>query len=138
MYLPRSFDDSKLAAILSFAILPSSNNTAELRAHFRPEFLNRLIGVPGRSNAFAISEHLGMDKAVVEHAKSIVNSDNRDFESVLEKLESSRQALEDERKVAEEMTARAKRIEEKAQSEKDKIETLKKRELDRADRKSVV
>ncbi|MDE5984925.1 MAG: endonuclease MutS2 [Eubacterium sp.] len=95
-----------------------------------------LIGVPGRSNAFAISEHLGMDKAVVEHAKSIVNSDNRDFESILEKLETSRQALEDERKIAEEMTARAKKIEEKAQSEKDKIETLKKRELDRAKREA--
>ncbi|MDE6767184.1 MAG: endonuclease MutS2 [Eubacterium sp.] len=95
-----------------------------------------LIGVPGRSNAFAISEHLGMDKAVVEHAKSIVNSDNRDFESILEKLETSRQALEDERKIAEEMTARAKKIEEKAQSEKDKIETLKKRDLDRAKREA--
>ncbi|MCM1115706.1 MAG: Smr/MutS family protein, partial [Clostridium sp.] len=86
----------------------------------------------GRSNAFAISEHLGMDKAVVENAKSIVGSENRSFESVLEKLEMSRQALENERKIAEEMTAKAKKIEEKAQSEKDKIETLKKRELDKA------
>lgn len=95
-----------------------------------------LIGVPGRSNAFAISEHLGMDKSVVDHAKRIVGSDNRDFESVLEKLETSRQALEDERKIAEEMTARAKKIAERAQSEKDKIETLKKRELDKAKREA--
>ena len=95
-----------------------------------------LIGVPGRSNAFAISEHLGMDKSVVDNAKRIVGSDNRDFESVLEKLETSRQALEDERKIAEEMTARAKKIEERAQSEKDKIETLKKRELDKAKREA--
>lgn len=95
-----------------------------------------LIGVPGRSNAFAISEHLGMDKAVVDHAKSIVNSENRDFEAVLEKLETSRKELEEERKIAEEMTERAKKIEEKAQSEKDKIETLKKREMDRAKREA--
>ena len=131
------------------AVIAATTHYAELKAYaldtpgvsngccefdvetLRPTY-RLLIGVPGRSNAFAISEHLGMDKAVVEHAKSIVNSDNRDFESVLEKLESSRQALEDERKVAEEMTARAKKIEEKAQSEKDKIETLKKRELDKA------
>lgn len=135
------------------AVIAATTHYAELKAYaldtpgvsngccefdvetLRPTY-RLLIGVPGRSNAFAISEHLGMDKAVVEHAKSIVNSDNRDFESVLEKLESSRQALEDERKVAEEMTARAKKIEEKAQSEKDKIETLKKREFDKAKREA--
>lgn len=95
-----------------------------------------LIGVPGRSNAFAITTHLGMDKSVVDHAKAIVGSDNRDFEAVLEQLEQSRQALEDERKIAEEMTARAKKIEERAKSEKDKIETLKQRELDKAKREA--
>lgn len=95
-----------------------------------------LIGVPGRSNAFAITTHLGMDKSVVDSAKAIVGSDNRDFEAVLEKLEESRQALEDERKIAEEMTARAKKIEERAQSERDKIETLKQRELDKAKREA--
>lgn len=135
------------------AVIAATTHYAELKAYaldtagvingccefdvdtLRPTY-RLLIGVPGRSNAFAISEHLGMDKGVIEHAKGIVNSDNRDFESVLEKLEASRQALEDERKIAEEMTARAKKIEEKAQSEKDKIETLKKRELDKAKREA--
>lgn len=135
------------------AVIAATTHYAELKAYaldtegvtngccefdvdtLRPTF-RLLIGVPGRSNAFAISEHLGMDKSVVEHAKSIVGSDNRDFESVLEKLEKSRQALDDERKIAEEMTQRAKKIEEKAQSEKDKIETLKKRELDKAKREA--
>lgn len=135
------------------AVIAATTHYAELKAYaldtdgvingccefdvdtLRPTY-RLLIGVPGRSNAFAISEHLGMDKSVVEHAKSIVGSENRDFESVLEKLEASRQALEDERKIAEEMTARAKKIEEKAQSEKDKIETLKKLELDKAKREA--
>ncbi len=135
------------------AVIAATTHYAELKAYaldtegvtngccefdvdtLRPTF-RLLIGVPGRSNAFAISEHLGMDKSVVEHAKSIVGSDNRDFESVLEKLEKSRQALDDERKIAEEMTQRAKKIEEKAQSEKDKIETQKKRELDKAKREA--
>ena len=80
-----------------------------------------LIGVPGRSNAFAILKHLGMTQDVIDNAKTIVGSDNRDFEAVLEKLEASRHALEEERKVAEEMTERARKIEEKAQSEMDKI-----------------
>ena len=93
-----------------------------------------LIGVPGRSNAFAILAHLGMEQSVID--KAIVGSDNRDFEAVLEKLEASRHALEEERKIAEEMTQKAKRIEEKAQSDKDKIETLKAREIDKAKREA--
>lgn len=135
------------------AVIAATTHYAELKAYalntpgvtngccefdvetLRPTY-RLLIGVPGRSNAFAISEHLGMDKAVVDHAKSIVNSENRDFEAVLEKLETSRKELEEERKIAEEMTERAKKIEEKAQSEKDKIETLKKREMDRAKREA--
>lgn len=95
-----------------------------------------LIGVPGRSNAFAILKHLGMTQDVIDNAKAIVGSDNRDFEAVLEKLEASRHALEEERKIAEEMTERVRKIEEKAQSEMDKIETLKARELDKAKREA--
>lgn len=91
-----------------------------------------LIGVPGRSNAFAISQRLGMDMAVVENAKSIVGSNNRDFESVLEKLESARQELDEEKKKAENATAAAMKLQAKAQSEKDKINTLRERELEKA------
>ncbi|MGN0523117.1 MAG: endonuclease MutS2 [Eubacterium sp.] len=91
-----------------------------------------LIGVPGRSNAFAISQRLGMDMGVVENARSIVGSNNRDFEAVLEKLEQTRQALEEEKKQAELATANARKIQAKAQSEKDKINVLRRRELEKA------
>lgn len=91
-----------------------------------------LIGVPGRSNAFAISQRLGMDPKVVENARSIVGSNNRDFESVLEKLEKTRQALDEEKKKAELATASAKKMQAKAQSEKDKINVLREKELDKA------
>ena len=95
-----------------------------------------LIGVTGRSNAFAILSHLGMEQSVIDNAKSIVGSDNRDFEAVLEKLEASRHALEEERKVAEQMTEKARKIEQRAQEERDKIETLKAREMDKAKREA--
>lgn len=91
-----------------------------------------LIGVPGRSNAFAISQRLGMDPKVVENARSIVGSNNRDFESVLEKLEKTRQALDEEKKKAELATVSAKKMQAKAQSEKDKINVLREKELDKA------
>ena len=135
------------------AIIAATTHYAELKAYaldtpgvtngccefdietLRPTY-KLLIGVPGRSNAFAILKHLGMSQDVIDNAKAIVGSDNRDFEAVLEKLEASRHALEEERKVAEEMTERARKIEEKAQSEMDKIETLKARELDKAKREA--
>lgn len=135
------------------AIIAATTHYAELKAYaldtpgvtngccefdietLRPTY-KLLIGVPGRSNAFAILKHLGMTQDVIDNAKAIVGSDNRDFEAVLEKLEASRHALEDERKIAEEMTERARKIEEKAQSEMDKIETLKARELDKAKREA--
>ena len=135
------------------AIIAATTHYAELKAYaldtqgvtngccefdietLRPTY-KLLIGVPGRSNAFAILNHLGMTQDVIDNAKAIVGSDNRDFEAVLEKLEASRHALEEERKIAEEMTERARKIEEKAQSEMDKIETLKARELDKAKREA--
>ena len=95
-----------------------------------------LIGVPGRSNAFAISQRLGMSEDVIENAKRIVGSDNRDFEAVLEKLEETRQSLDEERREAEAATEKAKRLQAKAQSEKDKIEILRQKELEKAKREA--
>ncbi|MBE6719852.1 MAG: endonuclease MutS2 [Ruminococcaceae bacterium] len=91
-----------------------------------------LIGVPGRSNAFAISQHLGMDEEVINNAKRIVGNDNRDFEAVLEKLEETRHELENELLEAQKATERARKMESKAQSEKDKINTLREREMEKA------
>ena len=91
-----------------------------------------LIGVPGRSNAFAISLRIGIDEAVVNHAREIVSSENRDFEAILDKLENARLELEEEKKKAEKSTEQANRLLSKAQSEKDKINTLRERELDKA------
>ncbi len=56
-----------------------------------------LIGVPGRSNAFAISERLGLDPAVISYAGELIASDSKHFEQVIGKLESSRQELEQEK-----------------------------------------
>ncbi len=91
-----------------------------------------LIGVPGRSNAFAISEHLGMPKEVIDSAKGLIGNESRSFEAVLESLELTRKELENEKQRAAEMTERAKETERKAKAEKDRIETLKEREIDRA------
>lgn len=53
-----------------------------------------IIGTPGKSNAFAISEKLGLPKAIVERAGELVGSENQKLESVLEELERLRQETE--------------------------------------------
>ena len=57
-----------------------------------------LIGVPGRSNAFAISERLGMDKELIERAKELVSSESTRFEDVVDKLEGTRLEMEEEKR----------------------------------------
>ncbi len=56
-----------------------------------------LVGVPGRSNAFAISNRLGLDEKIIQHAQSLIASDSKRFEDVIDKLEQSRQELEQEK-----------------------------------------
>ena len=53
-----------------------------------------LIGSPGKSNAFAISEHLGMPPQIIAYAKTLVSTEQTRFESVIEKLEAARAELD--------------------------------------------
>ena len=53
-----------------------------------------LIGIPGKSNAFAISRQLGLDESVIQAAQAQMDSDSVRFEDVLTQLEEKRQRLE--------------------------------------------
>lgn len=91
-----------------------------------------IIGAPGRSNAFAISSHLGMPDSIVERAKSLVSEENTEFESVVEKLEQSRAALDAEKERAEELSKEAAKQKEEAEKTKAEIEKLKDDEVSKA------
>ena len=56
-----------------------------------------IIGTPGKSNAFAISEKLGLPEHIVVRAHSMIDDNSRNFENVIEQLESARSELENER-----------------------------------------
>ncbi len=75
-----------------------------------------IIGTPGKSNAFAISEKLGLSREIIEHAENYVSSDNRKFEDIIGQLESTRLEMERKREETEAMRADYERF--KAESEK--------------------
>ncbi len=56
-----------------------------------------LVGIPGKSNAFAISARLGLDTEIIEDAKRRVGTENASFEATIEKLEKTRLLLERDR-----------------------------------------
>ena len=72
-----------------------------------------LIGVPGKSNAFAISFKLGLSDDIIEEAKTHLSDQDEDFESLISDLETGRKDLE--------------RQQEEAQRYKEEVEVLKKR-----------
>lgn len=135
---------AKIAATTHYAELKAyaletdgvSNGCCEFDVEtLRPTY-RLLIGVPGRSNAFAIVAHLGMDRFVVENAKGIVGNETRSFEAVLEQLEVTRRELEKEKEKAEKATEAANKMRSRAQSEKDKIEQLKANEMEKVKREA--
>ena len=65
----------------------------------RPTY-HLLVGIPGKSNAFAISRRLGLSDDVIEDAKARVNTESASFEATIEKLEQTRLMLEKDRNEA--------------------------------------
>ena len=59
-----------------------------------------LVGIPGKSNAFAISKRLGLDESIIRDAGDRIGTETQNFEATIEKLEQTRHALERERETA--------------------------------------
>ncbi|MFP4698240.1 MAG: endonuclease MutS2 [Eubacteriales bacterium] len=79
-----------------------------------------LIGIPGKSNAFAISKRLGLPNYIIDDAKQLISQDTKQFEDLISDLENNRKTIETEK--------------EKAKQNRKNIETLKK-ELEEKQRK---
>lgn len=84
-----------------------------------------LIGVPGKSNAFAISKKLGISDVIIENAKNRINDDNVKLEDVIVKLEENRKKAEVERNLAESASRDARIFKENMRRELEKLEEKK-------------
>ncbi len=91
-----------------------------------------LIGVPGRSNAFAISRRLGLDESVIAAAESLVGSEDKRFDVALGRLEEEKQELEKLREEQSELRREAAEAANRARKFRSDAEKEKSRARERA------
>lgn len=95
-----------------------------------------LVGVPGRSNAFAIAERLGLPREIIEQAKERVGAMDRKVDRMIASLEENRLAAEEERLGAEKMRAEAEELRAILAEEHRRFEAQKDRLLEQARREA--
>ena len=88
-----------------------------------------LIGIPGKSNAFAISSKLGLPDYIIEDAKKHITEDKESFEDLLTDLENSRLTIEKERLEIESYKQEIKSLKERLETKQEKIDQSRERIL---------
>lgn len=95
-----------------------------------------LIGIPGKSNAFAISSKLGLSDEIINAAKEQIGKEDKSFEDVIADLEQSRITIEKEQREIAEYKERIRTLQEQLQHKNEKIDQAKDRILREANEKA--
>lgn len=91
-----------------------------------------LIGIPGKSNAFAISRKLGLSEEILKEADDLVGKSDKDFEDVLTQLEQQRQQMEAARYEAEKLKAETAKIKEQSEQMRSELQKEKVKAMEAA------
>ncbi|HLS54370.1 MAG TPA: endonuclease MutS2, partial [Tissierellaceae bacterium] len=89
----------------------------------RPTF-RLLIGVPGKSNAFEISQRLGLQSFIIDYARELISKENIEFEDVLQAIDKDRRQTEEAREEAEKLRKDIKELKRDLAREKEKTEDM--------------
>ena len=95
-----------------------------------------LIGIPGKSNAFAISSKLGLSDEIINAAKDQIGKEEKSFEDVIADLEQSRITIEKEQREIAEYKERIRILQEQLEHKNEKIDQSKDRILREANEKA--
>lgn len=134
------FKGAKIAATTHYAELKAyaletprvENGCCEFDvATLRPTY-RLLIGVPGKSNALAISEKLGLEASVINRASELVSTENKAFENVVDRLEETRRNMENELERAKQLADKANKEKIDAEKLREEINSLREKELEKA------
>ena len=95
-----------------------------------------LIGIPGKSNAFAISRKLGLSEEILKEADDLVGKSDKDFEDVLSQLEQQRQQMESARMEAERLKHETAKIKQQSEEYHEQLRKEKEKAMEAARREA--
>ncbi len=95
-----------------------------------------LIGIPGKSNAFAISRKLGLSEDILKEATDLVSQSDKDFEDVLSQLEQQRQQMESARAEADRLRAETEKIKQQSEEMNQQLQKERDKALEQARREA--
>ena len=95
-----------------------------------------LIGIPGKSNAFAISRKLGLSEHILKEADDLVGKGDKDFEDVLSQLEKQRQQMEAARHEAERLKQETAKIKQQSEQYHEQLRKEKEKAMEAARREA--
>ncbi len=95
-----------------------------------------LIGIPGKSNAFAISRKLGLPQDILQEAEKLVSKSDKDFEDVLSQLEQQRQQMEAARMEAERLRQETEKIRNQSEQYNAQLEQQREKAMEQARREA--
>ena len=95
-----------------------------------------LIGIPGKSNAFAISRKLGLPEDILKEAGDLVGKSDKDFEDVISQLEQQRQQMENARLEAEKLRQETAKIKQQSEAYQAQLQKEKEKAMESARREA--
>ena len=127
------YSELKLYAMRTESVV---NASCEFNVETLQPTYKLLIGIPGKSNAFAISRKLGLSEDILKEASDLVSQSDKDFEDVLSQLENQRQQMEAARLEAEQLRLETRRIKQQSEAFSAQLQEEREKAMEQARREA--